>query len=160
MEESDCLTIHRENLAQGYHSDLSVYRSYFLKQNRGEILAFAAVYCGSLAGYVLLRPQAEEGPFAHRGIPELADFNVFQKYRRRGIGGKLLGTAENAAKQFGAAVSLGVGLHAGYGTAQRMYGKRGYLPDGSGVWHQGRPLEPYAACFNDDSLILYLSKPL
>lgn len=31
-------------------------------------------------------------------------------------------------------VCIGVGLHAGYGSAQRMYVKRGYIPDGTGVW--------------------------
>ena len=31
-------------------------------------------------------------------------------------------------------IYLGVGLHSGYGSAQRMYVKRGYIPDGSGVW--------------------------
>lgn len=35
-------------------------------------------------------------------------------------------------------VCLGVGLHSGYGAAQRMYVLRGYVPDGSGVWYEGR----------------------
>ena len=43
-------------------------------------------------------------------------------------------------------VCLGVGLHSGYGAAQRMYVLRGYVPDGSGV--------------NDDELNLFLSKKL
>lgn len=30
-------------------------------------------------------------------------------------------------------VCLGVGLHSGYGAAQRMYVLRGYVPDGSVV---------------------------
>ncbi len=34
-------------------------------------------------------------------------------------------------------VCLGVGLHSGYGAAQRMYVLRGYVPDGSGVWYEG-----------------------
>ena len=68
--------------------------------------------------------------------------------------------AEQAASQFSPVVTIGVGLHSGYGTAQRMYVKRGYLHDGSGVWHQNRPLEPYTSCCNDDDLVLYLSKEL
>ena len=37
-------------------------------------------------------------------------------------------------------VSLAVGLHTGYGQAQRLYIKRGYIPDGTGVWYQGQTL--------------------
>ena len=55
---------------------------------------------------------------------------------------------------------MGVGLHKGYGSAQRMYVKRGYIPDGSGVWFGDKPCRPYADCRNDDDLALYLSKKL
>lgn len=52
-------------------------------------------------------------------------------------------------------VCLGVGLHSGYGAAQRMY-----VPDGSGVWYEGRVWDQYAPCVNDDELNLFLSKKL
>lgn len=68
--------------------------------------------------------------------------------------------AEAAAKRLSPVVSIGVGLHSGYGAAQRMYVRRGYLPDGSGVWQDGRPVAPYTTCRNDDDLILYFSKKL
>ena len=68
--------------------------------------------------------------------------------------------AEKAAASSGSAVTLGVGLHSGYGPAQRLYVKRGYIPDGSGVWFRDQPLDPYADCRNDDELILYMSKKL
>ena len=57
-------------------------------------------------------------------------------------------------------VCIGVGLHAGYGSAQRMYVKRGYIPDGSGVWYRDQICTPYGDCCNDDDLVLYLSKEL
>lgn len=43
--------------------------------------------------------------------------------------------AEEIAATYADTVYLGVGLHSGYGSAQRMYVKRGYIPDGSGVWY-------------------------
>ena len=58
------------------------------------------------------------------------------------------------------AVYLGVGPHSGYGSAQRMYVKRGYVPDGSGVWYRDAACALYAPCINDDDLVLYLSKKL
>ena len=57
-------------------------------------------------------------------------------------------------------VSLGVGLHYGYGSAQRMYVKRGYIPDGTGVWWKGEVLEQYAPCENDDELNIFFTKKL
>ena len=68
--------------------------------------------------------------------------------------------AEQIAKEYSDVVYLGVGLHSGYGSAQRMYVKRGYIPDGSGVWYQDKVCEQYAACNNDDDLVLYFSKRL
>ena len=57
-------------------------------------------------------------------------------------------------------VYLAVGVHSGYGVAQRIYVRRGYIPDGSGVWYQGKQLEQYAPCCNDDDLLLFMSKKL
>ena len=68
--------------------------------------------------------------------------------------------AETIAARYADTVYLGVGLHSGYGSAQRMYVKRGYIPDGSGVWYRDRVCEPYTPCENDDDLVLYLSKRL
>ena len=39
-----------------------------------------------------------------------------------------------------------------------MYVKRGYVPDGTGVWYGENVCEPYADCCNDDDLVLYFSK--
>lgn len=61
---------------------------------------------------------------------------------------------------FADTVCLGVGLHSGYGAAQRMYVLRGYVPDGSGVWYEGCVWDQYAPCVNDDELNLFLSKKL
>ena len=83
---------------------------------------------------------------------------MLEKYRKNGIGIRLMDVAEQLARAYGPAVCLGVGLHSGYGGAQRLYAKRGYLPDGSGVWYRDAVCEPYAICRNDDDLILYLSK--
>ena len=68
--------------------------------------------------------------------------------------------AENLAGERPDRVCPGVGLHAGYGSAQRMYAKRGYIADGSGVWYGDRVCEPYGECANDDDLVLYLMKTL
>ena len=67
---------------------------------------------------------------------------------------------EELAAETSDTVCLGVGLHSGYGAAQRMYVLRGYVPDGSGGWYEGRVWDQYAPCVNDDELNLFLSKKL
>lgn len=75
-------------------------------------------------------------------------------------GNKILDAAEKKASEMSDGVQLGVGLHSGYGAAQRIYIKRGYVPDGSGVWYNNEPLAQYADCKNDDELVLFLMKEL
>ena len=88
------------------------------------------------------------------------NFNVFKKFRRRGIGTRLMDEIVNIAAGIVDTVCLGVGLHSGDGAAQRMYVKRGYVPDGSGVWDDDKTAEPYGMVNNGDELILYMSKKL
>lgn len=90
----------------------------------------------------------------------MADFNVLIKYRGNGIGSELLDIVEKEVKKRSDLITLSVGLHYGYGSAQRMYVKRGYIPDGSGAWYEDKQLEQYTPCRNDDGLVLYMSKRL
>lgn len=50
--------------------------------------------------------------------------------------------AEKIAATYADIVYLGVGFRSGYGSAQRMYVKRGYIPDGFGVWYQDKICKP------------------
>lgn len=147
-------------LEQGWHKSYELFSEYFNQQENNEKLVIVAEIDGNVSGYVTLLQNAKHGPFADKHIPEIADFNVLIKYQRKGIGNKIMDVAENVAKENSDIVCLGVGLHSGYGTAQRMYVKRGYMPDGTGVWYDGKQLEPYTQCINDDGLILYFAKHL
>lgn len=100
------------------------------------------------------------GPFAGTGWPYIVDFAVLERVRGRGVGSALMDAVEALAAETSDTVCLGVGLHSGYGAAQRMYVLRGYVPDGSGVWYEGHVLEQYVPCVNDDELNLFLSKKL
>ncbi len=61
-------------------------------------------------------------------------------------------------------VGIGVGLYAGedggYGAAQRLYVKRGYIPDGKGVTYNYHPTTPGNNYSLDDDLILWFTKKL
>ena len=157
---ADARIITDGEIAQGWHQSIEKYENRLKDRDAGKCVSLAAEYKGSVAGYINVYPDAKYGAFANQGLPEIVDFGVMQKYRRRGIGSKLMDAAERIAAQYADTVFLGVGLHSGYGSAQRMYAKRGYIPDGSGVWYGPHVCEPYAACENDDDLVLYLSKKL
>jgi hypothetical protein len=53
-----------------------------------------------------------------------------------------------------------VGLYADYGPAQILYARRGYVPDGRGVWYAGRQVQPMESVILDDDTVMYLTKPL
>jgi GNAT superfamily N-acetyltransferase len=93
-------------------------------------------------------------------IPEISDFNVLPSYRKRGIGSALMDAAEAKVAERFAVVGIGVGLYPDYGQAQRMYVRRGYLPDGRGLIYDGRQVPPMETIRNDDSATLMFTKRL
>ena len=143
MEEADARILTDEEIAQGWDADISKYQIRLKDQAEGKCVSLTAVYKGCPAGYVNVYITGQGGAFSGKRLPEIVDFGVLEKYRRKGIGSKLMDAAEQIAGQYADTVWLGVGLHSGYGSAQRMYIKRGYIPDGTGVWYQNKPCEQY-----------------
>lgn len=160
MNENDPIYFSAEECKQGWHSSPDKLKERLQHEKEGRCITFVAECSGVGAGYVSLYHQPAAGPFAGQKLPEIVDFNVLQKFQRQGIGSLLMDACEEAAAKVCGRVTLGVGLHSGYGSAQRMYVKRGYIPDGSGVWYGDHVCEPYTACENDDDLVLFMSKVL
>lgn len=162
MEYADAQAITDAEIEQGWDADgrLEKYLSRLEEQKAGKAISLVAECSGIPVGYINLYPESEWGAFGGKGYPEIVDFGVLEKCREQGIGTALMDTVEEIAAKYADMVYLGVGLHSGYGSAQRMYVKRGYIPDGSGVWYQDRICEPYEKCSNDDDLVLYFAKKL
>ena len=161
MEEADAQIFNDEYTAQGWHPDINYYLMRIREAAEGKCIALTAVYQGCPVGSLYLYFDAKEGPFKGKGWPLIVDFGVLQKYQRKGVGARLMDAAERLASQHADAVCLGVGLCREYGAAQRIYAKRGYIPDGSGVWYRDQPCVQYeTVCTVDDDLVLYLSKGL
>ena len=159
MQESDIKELSRGFISQGWPSREEILTRYFKEQESGEREVLVAEVEGALAGYISILPCAKQGPFAEI-YPELSDFNVFEPFQNQGIGNFLMEEAENRVRLFSDKVTLGVGLHSGYGPAQRLYIKRGYIPDGTGVWYQNHQPAMNAVCEDIGELVLYLSKNL
>ncbi len=160
MEKGDAKIIYDTYLSYGWHPLMETYENYYLEQEKNERMVFIAEYEGDVAGICTLVLNPTEGPWANMGYPEIVDLTVFFHVHNKGIGNKLLDVVEQEAAKRADMVYLAVGVHSGYGAAQRIYVKRGYIPDGSGVWYKGKNLEQYAPCCNDDDLLLFMSKKL
>jgi GNAT superfamily N-acetyltransferase len=116
------------------------------------------------AGYVTLKWQSLYSSFRDQNIPEIMDLNVLPPFCRCGIGSMLLETAEKEAVIRSNIVGIGTGLYAGkdggYGAAQRLYAKSGYIPDGKGVTYNYQPIIPGNSYPLDDDLVLWFTKKL
>lgn len=160
MVNSDAEIIAAEERAQGWEQSADKHYERLRHREQGKAIPLVAEYKGSIAGYISVYPDSEWGAFGGMGYPEIVDLGVLEKFRRLGIGTALMDVAEQIASQYADTVYLDVGLHSGYGSAQRMYVKRGYIPDGSGVWYRDKVCPCYTDCVNDDDLVLCLSKKL
>lgn len=158
MRNTDPQIFYETYLSYGWHPKITTYENYLKEQEDGTRKVFVAEYEGEVAGICTLVLNSSEGPWAGLGYPEIVDLCVFSNHRNVGIGSRLLDAAEREAFRTSDMVYLAVGVHSGYGAAQKIYVKCGYNFDGSGVWYQNKPLEPYAPCINDDDLQLFMSK--
>jgi ribosomal protein S18 acetylase RimI-like enzyme len=146
----------------GWSKDyLKSYQQEFLSQKRFLWVAFVD---GNVAGYVILKVESQYEPFARNKIPEISDLNVLPKFRRNGIATKLISLAEIKASEFSDVVGIGVGLYGGsdlgYGPAQKLYIKLGYMPDGLGVTYDYEKCIPGRSYPLDDNLVLWMKKKL
>lgn len=160
MIEENIEALDKELMHQGWSSRKEILETYMKEQNEGKRIVLVDSHAGRCRGYITLNCEPKEGPCKDKKIPEICDFNVFSEFRKQGIGSSLLNEIEREAKLFSKKVGIGVGLNKNYGSAQRLYVKHGYIPDGTGVWYRGEVLLPYADCTNDDDLALYFEKTL
>ena len=138
--------------------DAAKFQHYLAEQSAGRRQLIVAEVDGRPIGYVIVNWTSDYRPFRDGGVPEIQDFNVLPAYRRRGIGNALMAAAEELAATRACVVGLGVGLYADYGSAQRMYAQRGYVPDGRGVMYAGEPVPPGETVRIDDDACLYLTR--
>jgi GNAT superfamily N-acetyltransferase len=115
---------------------------------------------GDPAGYVTVVWVPEYPMFKERSIPEIDDLNVLVNFQKRGVGTRLMETAEQLISQRSDMAGIRVGLDADYGNAQHLYIKRGYQPDGLGISQRGRFLKYGDTVTIDDDLTLGLTKSL
>jgi GNAT superfamily N-acetyltransferase len=138
----------------------ATFEQYLQEQVSGTRQFWLAFDQDQFAGYVTLNWQSQYQPFREKNIPEIMDLNVLPNFRERGIGSTLLEAAENEAFVKSNVVGIGVGLYPGYGNAQKIYVKRGYIPDGLGVTYNYERVEPGNSVMLEDDLVLWFTREI
>lgn len=132
-----------------------------LEENeRNERITFIAIRNMDIAGMASVIYKSDYPFFRQNGIPEINDLLVHPKHRNHGVGLSLIRKAEETASMLYSYIGLGVGLYRDYGSAQRLYVKNGYIPDGNGMAYKNKEIKPGSHVFVDDDLLIYLYKRL
>lgn len=160
MNENDPLVISSAFHNQGWRKPVDLYLRYVREQKNGQRVTLLAEVESDFAGYVNVVWQSDYPYFKEHHIPEIQDFNVLIKYRRRGIGTMLLDKSEEIVRERSEILGLGVGLFSDYGAAQSLYVNRGYVPDGKGIYKNGEYLQYGQQVVVDDDLNLFFVKIL
>jgi ribosomal protein S18 acetylase RimI-like enzyme len=160
MLESDPPTIAAAFSAQSWNKPVSQYLRYWQEGIQGTRLVLLAEYAEEFAGYLTIVWESDYPPFRQAGIPEIVDFNVLCKFRRRRIGTALMDAAEQRIAVRSPVAGIGVCLHTDYGAAQVLYARRGYVPDGRGVHYHGHYPQYGEQVQIDDDLVLHLTRQL
>ncbi|CAM4092264.1 GNAT family N-acetyltransferase [Paenibacillus alkaliterrae] len=158
MTGEDVETVYRVFAEHKINKPKEYVMSCWEENVTGERITLLAFYQGGFAGSLHLLSASDYPYFYQNGIPEINDFNVIPPLRKLGIGNALMDAVEQLAFEKYGIVGIGVGLYDSYGSAQRLYAKRGYIPDGRGVMYRLEPVIPGSEVPADDDLNLFFTK--
>jgi GNAT superfamily N-acetyltransferase len=160
LEKRDIEPIAAAFAAIGWNKPVTLYSRYHAEQEAGQRYVFVAWLGDIFVGYVTVYWMPSYPPFHEANIPEIQDFNVLPQFRRRGFGSRLMDEAERHTAERSAIVGIGVGMYADYGAAQRMYVRRGYIPDGRGLYFNDHFVKYGEQVWVGDGLTLQFTKRL
>lgn len=160
LKRSDIPEIVRAFHELSWNKPASQYERYLAQQEVGVRNVYVAFVEGQFAGYLTICWESSYEPFFVSSIPEIVDFNVLPKFRRMGVGTRLMDQAEREIIKVSPIAGIGVGMTSDYGAAQRLYVMRGYIPDGRGLHWKDHSVHYHEHIIVDDDLALYLTKEL
>ncbi|HSU15028.1 GNAT family N-acetyltransferase [Longimicrobium sp.] len=135
-----------------------LFERYLAEQGEDRRVVLVAWREMRVCGYVAVVWTPTYPRFRDEGIPEIQDLNVLPAFCRQGVGNRLLDEAERVAAARSPVVGIGVGLYDDYGAAQRIYVRRGYVPDGLGASYRDRIVRGGETVVMDDDLVLHFTR--
>lgn len=160
LEAEDIPQIAKAFKELGWHKPRALYERYLMEQSLKLRVCHVALVEGQFAGYLTICWKSTYEPFREKNIPEIVDFILLPRFRRMGIGTKLMDLAESEIARVSPVAGIGVGMTPDYGAAQRLYVLRGYIPDGCGLHWKDHYVQFREEITMDDDLALYFTKEL
>jgi ribosomal protein S18 acetylase RimI-like enzyme len=160
MLETDPPVLAAAFTAQGWNKPLSQYLRYWQESLAGKRVVLLAENKGQFAGYLCILWESDYPAFCQAGIPEIVDLNVLIKFRRLKIGTALMDEAERRIALRSPVAGIGVCLDGDYGAAQVLYARRGYVPDGRGIFYHDHYPQYGEQVRLDNDLVLHLTRQL
>lgn len=160
FKEEDISLIVEQFAQHNWHKPITTFEHYWQEQTKGERIIWLAFYDNHFAGYITLKWNSFYPSFKEQKIPEIMDLNVLPPFRNKGIATLLMDVAEQEVAKSRTVVGIGFGLYDGYGSAQKLYIARSYIPDGLGITYNYARVKPGTKIPLDDDLVLWFTKQL
>ena len=142
------------------YGDRGEAAEHFDEKINGPSDTFFASVEGEYAGSLTIRWESHNEQFRQNNIPFIHHLEVQAEFHGQGIANALMEEAEKLIGTRATHAGICVGIFAAYGSAQRLYAKRGYIPDGRGVCQHHRPVEEGETVTIDHDLMMWLVKAL
>jgi GNAT superfamily N-acetyltransferase len=161
LSQDDIKPLSDAFLKENYNKTQELFSNYLQEQNDLKRTIWVVLdNKNHYLGYITIIWHSSYTYFAENNIPEINDFNVLPSKQERGIGTYLIQHVEKIAAKKYSQIDLGVGLFEDYGCAQRLYIKRGYMPNKEGITYKLQTVKPFTAYPIDDDCLLWLTKNL
>jgi ribosomal protein S18 acetylase RimI-like enzyme len=141
-----------------FSGDEATINANFEDHENGASTTILGYEDGRLVGIVTIRWHSRYPLFRERQIPLIQNIEIRYEDRGRGLGNQMLERTEREIARRSPIAGLVVGITEDYGPAQRLYARRGFVPDGRGVCRQFTPLQNGDVVTVDHDLLLWLVK--
>jgi GNAT superfamily N-acetyltransferase len=123
--------------------------------------SFVLAYDGAEpVGVVTIRWRPNYPPFREAAIPFIQNIEIRHDLRGQGYGSRVMEAIERLIGGRSSKAGICVALFDAYGPAQRLYARRGYIPDGRGACHRFTPLRRGETITLGDDHLIWLVKDL
>jgi GNAT superfamily N-acetyltransferase len=145
----DIKVVEREGISEAideavttfFSGDRAALESHFEGHAEGDSSTLFGYKAGELVGILTIRWRPRTPFLREQNIPLIQNIEIKWERRGQGLGYELMEHAERFASTRTNRIAICVSISKAYGPAQRLYVKRGFIPDGQGVCQVSEPAE-------------------